>query len=627
MCGIAGYLDFKGQLEETLLRNMVDCLQHRGPDDSGIYKSGKVGIGQSRLSIIDLTTTGHQPMHTSDKKVSIVFNGEIYNHVEIRQSLIELGYEYRGTSDTESILFGYMEWGSNIFEKLNGIFTIAIIDDRSGELILARDRFGVKPLYYFLNDECLLFSSEIKSILEGGIQRKINYQGLAEFLYYGYAMGMNTMFDSIYKVMPGQIFKINTTTSEIKKEFFWLPEKNISLKNSYTEKEAITTTRELLEQAVRRQLISDVPVGVFLSGGIDSSSITAFASKHYDQKINTFSAGFDFDNGHNELPLAEKIAKKYNTNHHTIMIEGKSIPDIIKKMVIHHDEPFSDAANIPLYLLTKSVKDTCTVILQGDGGDELFAGYPRYHILQQLYKYKYPIILLDKISGLLPNGSLKRKANRFASVFSEKTKGRMFAKLLTVQTEERSPNRTLSRLFQSRIQDKNPFMRYEEVYDRFKHLKGLPQQMLWIDTQIILPDQFLEKVDKSTMANSVEVRVPFLDNDLSEFAMSLPGAMKVRGGVKKYILKKALEGIVDDEVLYGPKKGFGVPYQNWIEKPINDFFWDSIKSKYIQDLGILDYDYIDQLTKPEHGGFAENGFMLWKILNLCIWLEAYKIEV
>ncbi len=627
MCGITGYIDFKKQLKEDALKKMTDSLEHRGPDDFGIHKNGNVGLGQSRLSIIDLTATGHQPMHSSDESVSMVFNGEIYNHLEIRDSLLKLGYTYKGTSDTESILYGYLEWGEEIFNKLNGIFTIAIHDNRSNKLIVTRDRFGVNPLYFYNNEDHFLFGSEIKALLSVGIPKRINYQGLHEFLYYGYAMGRNTMFDSIYKIMPGQILRINTETSEISENYYWRPEDKIKRNDTISEKEAITKTRELLEQAVKRQLISDVPVGVFLSGGIDSSSITAFASKHYDKKINTFSAGFDFDNGHNELPLAEKIAKKYNTDHHTLFIEGKGIPDIIKKMVIHHDEPFSDAANIPLYLLTKSVKDKCTVILQGDGGDELFAGYPRYHILKQLHKYKYPIILLDKISGLLPNGKLKRKANRFASVFNESNKGRMFAKLLTVQTEEKSPIQTMSADFQSRIKDKNPFKRYEEVYDRFKHLKGLPQQMLWIDTQIILADQFLEKVDKSTMANSVEVRVPFLDNDLSEFAMSLPGSMKVKGGVKKYILKKALEGVVDNEVLYGPKKGFGVPYQNWIEKPINDFFWESIKSKYIQDLKILDYDYIQKLTKSEYGGFAENGFMLWKILNLCIWLEEYKVEV
>ncbi len=627
MCGIAGYIDKKGLLDKKVLSQMANSIKHRGPDDSGVFQSDNIGIAQRRLSIIDLTPTGHQPIHSSDNNVSLVFNGEIYNHIELRESLLNLGYKYKGTSDTETILNGYLEWGDDIFRKLNGIFTIALFDSCTDELILVRDRFGVKPLYYFNNEDYFLFGSEIKALLKAGIHRKINYQGLHEFLYYGYALGTNTMFDSVFKIMPGQKVKINSKTMKIRRDYFWKPESNISRRENISEKEAIVGTRDLLEKAVKRQLISDVPVGVFLSGGIDSSSITAFASKHYDKKINTFSAGFDFDNGHNELPLAEKIAKKYGTNHHTLMIEGKNIPDIIEKMVIHHDEPFSDAANIPLYLLTKSVRESCTVILQGDGGDELFAGYPRYHILQQLYKYKFPITFLDKFSSIIPNGKFKRKVNRFASVFNEKNKGRMFAKLLTVQTEKKSPVQILSKEIQSLIVDKNPFKKFEEVYTRFKHLKGLPQQMLWIDTQTILPDQFLEKVDKSTMANSVEVRVPFLDNDLSEFAMGLPSSIKVKGGVKKYILKKALEGIVDHEVLYGPKKGFGVPYQNWIEKPINDFFRARIRSKYIQELGILDYDYIDRLTKPVYGGFAENGFMLWKILNLCIWLEEYKVEI
>lgn len=627
MCGITGYIDYKSLLKSETLQKMTDVLAHRGPDDCGTFKSNKVGLGQRRLSIIDLTETGHQPMLSTEYKISLIFNGEIYNHLEIRDLLLALGYTFRGTSDTETLLYGYIEWGEKLFKKLNGIFSIAIYDERSDEVILVRDRFGVKPLYYYADNDYFLFGSEIKTLLEVEIPRKLNYKNLHEFLYYGSALGENTMFDSVHKVMPGQIFKVDAKKLNIRKQYFWRPETDIVLNNTINEEQAILQTKELLENAIKRQLLSDVPVGVFLSGGIDSSAITAFASKHYDKKINTFSAGFDFDNGHNELPLAEKVAKRYGTIHNTLFVEGKDLPDIIRKMVLHHDEPFSDAANIPLYLLSKHVKDSCKVILQGDGGDELFAGYRRYHILKQYNKYKIPITTLNKVGSVLPKNNLLRKADRFASIFNEKNKANVFAKLLTIEVESRPPVRVLTSDYQSKIKDFNPFERYEEVYDRFKKLKGLPQQMLWIDTQIILPDQFLEKVDKSTMANGVEVRVPFLDNKLSEFAMSLPGSMKVKGGVKKYILKKALEGIVDNEVLYGPKKGFGVPYSNWIEKPLNGFFWESIKSKYIQKLNFLDYNNIENLTRPENGGFAANGFLLWKILNLCIWLEEYKIEL
>jgi asparagine synthase (glutamine-hydrolysing) len=296
-------------------------------------------------------------------------------------------------------------------------------------------------------------------------------------------------------------------------------------------------------------------------------------------------------------------------------------------MVRQHDEPFSDAANIPLYLLTQDARKDCTVILQGDGGDELFAGYRRYHILEQAIRYKHPIKLMNKIRAVMPRNRFSHRIERFANIFKEKSRGRMFAKYLTIETEEKSPTNVLSKSVKHEISSFSPFARYEEVYERFKHLDGLSQQMLWIDTQIILPDQFLEKVDKSTMASSVEVRVPFLDNDLTSFALGLPGSMKVKGGVKKYILKKALEGVVDDEVLYGPKKGFGVPYQNWIANPLNDFFWDTVKSKYIEELGILDYKYIEHIAKKENGGFIAHGFLLWKIMNLCIWLEEYKIEL
>jgi asparagine synthase (glutamine-hydrolysing) len=625
MCGIAGIVTNTKTIALTnQIKVMTDAISHRGPDDEGHFVYQNVALGQRRLSIIDLSPTGHQPMSTLDERYTLIFNGEIYNHLELRQELKLLGYTFKGSSDSETILYGFEKWHTSFFSRLNGIFAIALYDKREQKLYLVRDRFGIKPIYVANTNIGIYFASEIKAILSCNSLNKINSQGLHEFLYYGNALGKHTMFDEVVRVLPGQIWNINTINNEIHKEFYWKIE-DVS-ERDIEEQEAIDRTKYLLDNAVKRQLLSDVPIGIFLSGGVDSSAITCFASKHYSSKLNSYSAGFDFEGGHNELPLAAEVAKKYNTNHHEFLIKGQDISSLIEHMVYHHDEPFSDAANIPLYLLTKYVKGESTVILQGDGGDELFAGYPRYNMVHYFNTYKYLINLVKPFVTLLPNLYLRNKIKRFSTVVNEKNQAYQFAKFLTVESEENSPLKVISQYRQHQFLNTNPFERYNEVYEQIKHVKGLPQQLLWLDTQIILPDQFLEKVDKSTMANSIEVRVPFLDNDLAEFALSIPGHLKVKNGEKKYILKKALEGVVEHKVLYGPKKGFGVPYAAWIDKPLRSFFMDTVFSKDIKDLEFFNYKTIDELMNKDKNSFLNNGFILWKILNLSIWLKKYKME-
>ncbi len=630
MCGINGIIGNKGvpkgELKEGILR-MNALLSHRGPDHQDIYVSDKVGLGHTRLSILDLTDAGHQPMKTPDERYAIVLNGEIYNHLEIRQTLEELGYHFRGHSDTETVLYGFAQWGEAIFQKLNGIFAVGIYDQQKKEVYLARDRFGVKPLYYFKDQSKLIFSSEIKSILASGVYPKLSYKSLHEFLYYGYPLGDRTMLEGIKKVLPGYYLKISQPF-HTKKCCFWKPENLLELSPfADSEEEAIKKTRALLEKAVRRQLMSDVPVGVFLSGGIDSSAITAFASRHFPGKLKTYSTGFDFDEGHNELPLAAEIAKTFGTEHHEMMIRGADLPDIIEKLVGQHDAPFSDAANIPLYLMTRALGGDPKVILQGDGGDELFGGYSRYHLMTKYRPYRTILNILKPLKGILPSAKLRARVERFYPVFSEREDGRMFAKLLTLETEEKSPLQTLSIPFHEKAKSHDPFEYYTEVATRFNGLSDRIQKLLWLDTQIILPDQFLEKVDKSTMANSIEVRVPFLDNELAEYAMRMPAKYKLKGGIKKYILKKALEGIVPDKVLYGPKKGFGVPYENWLKGPLSGYLKERLFSSDFAKSGMMDKRYVKSLLSNHLSSKQNNGFILWKLLNLSIWLEKYKVEI
>ncbi|MBL0191341.1 MAG: asparagine synthase (glutamine-hydrolyzing) [Saprospiraceae bacterium] len=498
------------------------------------------------MSIIDLSSGGHQPMTSSGGRFIIAYNGEVYNYLQLKNELLSVGYQFKSHSDTEVVVNGFECWGNTVFEKLNGIFAISIWDKEEKKLILARDRMGVKPLYYWYENDLLLFGSEIKTILSYDIvKRRIGFQSFHEFLYYGYALGENTLFSGIKKLLPGQYLEIGQ--NKVVVESFWSLKNicEISI-NDIKETDAISKTKSLLDSAVSRQLVSDVPVGVFLSGGIDSSAITAFATKHYSGKLKSYSAGFDFDGGHNELPLAAKIAKKFGTEHHEIMIHGNDIKDIIKKMIYHHDEPFSDAANIPLYLMTQMVKNDCKVILQGDGGDELFAGYPRYHILSKFNQYKFIFNTLNTLKKIVPSNYIKQKAERFLPLFQTSNSQIHFAKFLTEELEG-SPENLFKEELNANFQMTNPFKRYQDVAKEFGFLSNNVQRLLWIDTRIILPDQFLEKVDKSTMANGVEVRVPFLDNELVSFALSLPSEMKVKNGRKKYILKRALEGIVPNE--------------------------------------------------------------------------------
>ena len=627
MCGICGYIDFKHKSpDQQLGHKMVETLQHRGPDNQQVWVDDNLVLCHARLSILDVSAAGNQPMILDKGSLAIVFNGEIYNFLELRNELRTKGYTFTTGTDTEVIIYGYKEWGEKLFPRLNGIFAMALLDKKNNQLIIVRDRFGVKPLYIYKDKDILLFASEIKAILVSGrIEPRINWQSFNEFLYYGNPTGHQTLFKGIDKLKPGHFLKVHTISHEIVEKPFWTVSE-ISLQKDVKEDDAITAIRQKLESAVKRQLISDVPVGVFLSGGIDSSSVTAFASKHYKGRISTFSAGFDFDMGINELPKARRVADHFKTDHHELFIKGGNILDTIHDLVYHHDEPFSDAANIPLYLLTKQLNGTPKVILQGDGGDELFAGYRRYNILNNISLWRaiaYPILAFSKLSG---RNRKSLQARRFMGALVQRSDAMRMALLLTVENLYDTPENVLTPAIKDQMQGTDPFADYKFLNEKFLDLDPV-QRMLWIDTQIILPQTFLEKVDKSTMANGIEVRVPFLDNELATYAMSLPSNLKVRNGQKKYILKKALRGIVPDDILDGPKYGFGVPYGNWLKGPLKEFMLGLINDETVRHKEIFNYDYLNRIFQLHITGKEDHGFLLWKMMNFTIWLKKYNVKL
>lgn len=620
MCGIVGQV-VRSNISDTdnhAIFKALEVIGHRGPDGRGTFFDSSLALGHVRLSVLDLSDAAKQPMVSRSGRYVISYNGEVYNFQDLKERfLLE---NLRTHSDTEVILELFSKIGEECFSLLNGMFALAIFDLKERVLWLARDRLGIKPLYVARNSSGLHFSSEIKGIhaLDDSF-RRVNSGALAEWSYYGSALGKNSLFKNITKLLPGRYLKVAVDSISVEEFTYWEPGKEpLGRCVDLAER-----TKANLEEAVRRQLVSDVPVGVFLSGGIDSSAIAAFASKHYPGKLATFSAGFDYDKGVNELPQARRLAEKYGTDHHEIHVVGDDVADTVEKMVWHHDQPFSDAANIPLYLISEQVGDRAKVILQGDGGDELFGGYQRYATLSRFRQMKMVARIANLAQALLPKGSSHQVRQRYIDALLAKPFPKVMALLLTVEDEAHSP----LNIFKDSVRKSsgNPFERYFECASKFAG-RSPTDQMLLVDSMIILPDIFLEKVDRSTMAASLEVRVPFLDNELVEFCQGLPASQKVPGGKQKDLLKRSLKGIVPDEVLYGKKTGFGVPFSFWLEGPLKDLLFDNLGDFIRRQSYVLDQKYVHSLFDDHISRRKDNGFLLWKIMNLVIWSNRYSVD-
>lgn len=618
MCGICGILanDSHSRLQNRVAK-MVETLAPRGPDAEGVYVADGIALGHRRLSILDLSPTGAQPMALGPDGAVLSYNGEVYNFADLRVELEARGVRFRGRSDTEVILNAYDIWGLDGLKRLEGIFALALWDPKLGRLLLMRDRFGVKPLFHAACESGIAFGSEIKAVMAaGGVDQKIDDQAFAEYLWYGNAYEDRTMYQAVRVVPPGHWLIAEGGRTRI--EPWWQLEEWIDRPQiSGSEKTAAEAVRHALDLAVQRQMVADVPVGLFLSGGVDSSAIAASAMRVQSRPLSSFAVGFDFDRGINELPKARRVATHLGLDHHEVVVSGVDLESTLMALAGAHDEPFADAANIPLYLLCRRLEGSIKVVLQGDGGDEMFAGYRRHSILSNLRYWRlWPQPLSSAVGRLGDRGSRFARLTTAAGAASPAMR---MAMLLTVETQDRPPELLLEADNAAQLQrTTDPFLAYRNAARRFADHEPV-QQMLLTDICLQLPSQFLAKVDRATMAAGVEARVPFLDERVAELAVGMPSAWKVRGVQKKMVLRESQRGRVPDDILDGPKTGFGVPYEQWLREPLHALARDALLSRdYLTRFGFRKAA-VEQALLDHRSHRRDNGFMLWKLLQLALW--------
>ena len=614
MCGICGFYGFG---DKNVLKRMVKILSHRGPDDNGFYSDEYVSLGHTRLSIIDLSEKGKQPMSNEDGTIWITYNGETYNFMELRKEL-EKNHDFYSNTDTEVLIHAYEEYGLNFIKKLRGMFAFTLYDSEKKKLMLARDPIGKKPLYYFWDGEKFIFASEIKAILEAGIKREIDEEGLSAYLSYQYTIGRNTMFKEIKKVLGGDIliFDIKEKKVEIKK--YWDIKEEI-IKES--EEYFIRKLRELLEESAKLRMIADVPIGAFLSGGIDSSSVVALARPHVNYDLHTFSMGFG--ELYSELDYAKIAAEHLDTTHHEIVLEPDEVIKELEKIAWHYDEPLGDAAIIANYFLAREASRYVKVVLAGEAGDELFGGYSSYKLgLKTYYYFMLPKVFRSAIKGVVSlfpwNGDFLK--DKLALVLNYVAQKDFDSAHFYISREGGMKDHELE-WFTSGNCNFNENMR--ALPDNIKHPLN---RMLALDCKNTLPERYLMKADKATMANSVEERLPLMDKNIVEFAFQVPPKFKIRNGEEKYILKMAVKDLVPKEIIKRKKEGFGVPYAHWVRNEMEELVKQKLsEGKLIKK--VFEKDKIEKLTSIYKDSTWDRPAMLvWNLFALELWYEQFFME-
>lgn len=626
MCGIVGIWDFKNKVDRSLILDMRDSMYHRGPDSKGVFfdDNYELALGHRRLSIIDTSGAGSQPMEKGD--FVITYNGEIYNFEKIRSELKKEGILFQGNSDTEVLLLAYIKWGKRAVHKFRGMFAFAIWDKKQKKIILYRDRLGVKPLYYYFKDGLFVFASEIKAIAKHPkIKRNINFEALSYFLKLGYIPAPLSIFDDIYKLEPGHFLEIDRNKRATKEKYWDIVDcySNPGQIDYSREKEVEELLEEKLIDSFNLRMVSDVPVGVFLSGGIDSSIVTALLQKKQGN-LNTFTVGFE-SNNYNEAHHAKEVASFLKTNHYEIICTPKNAMDTIFKIPEIYDEPFGDSSAIPTYLVSEFAKNKVGVALSADGGDEIFGGYKKYSIIGNFLEktnniptcFMYPFSLLRKSPLFF------YKFKKIGDAFTQRNNLKDLYKILM----EFYYDDEIDKLLKNKSYDFN-----NNPWNHFNSLGNFDKltQMQIIDFKTYLPDNILVKVDRASMAASLESREPFLDHKILEFAGSLPLNFKIRDGQSKYILKKILYKHIPQKLVDRPKQGFDVPIDEWLRGDLKHLMEKYLSEDKIRGDGLFD----EKMIKREKQAFLSSKmffsgksyyFRIWRLLIFQMWKEHWRL--
>lgn len=628
MCGICGFYQFEQEADQVVLKKMNDRIIHRGPDDEGYYYNfgGKVGLAARRLSIIDLTT-GHQPLCSHSKKNWITYNGEVYNFTELREELQNRGYIFRTKTDTEVVVNLYEEYGIDFVKKLRGMFAIGIFDIANDRLVLVRDHVGIKPLYYYQKpgNKNLVFASEIKSIIEyPGVKREIDHKALDLFLTLEYIPAPYSIFKGIRKLKAGHILiyekgKIDT------RPYWKVEKKEVSTQFS----ELKEHFHFLLKEAVKMRMISDVPLGAFLSGGIDSSSIVSAMSLLSTHKVKTFSIGFE-EKSYSELKYSNIVAERFATDHYTRNL-SPNISELVFYLADFFDEPLGDFSNFPTYLVSKTAREKVTVVLSGDGGDEIFGGYEHYIAQKVARLIDFSLFrpfhkLFAKTTKLFPPSELKKgfvnRVKRFSEGLENSYQNRHFRWMLFLSNYQKSQLYSPQFLQQDFLQNLPYREPFDSYFARSKAFDGINRD-LYLDFKTYMVDNILVKVDRTSMATSLEARVPLLDYKMVEFALSLPARMKVKGSLTKAFFKKAMEGILPNEIIYRQKEGFSIPIKNWLRTDLKEIMLEYLSEKRVKEAGLFNYLYIKKMTDEHLRSKQDHAHRLWALILFNIWREKF----
>ena len=638
MCGICGVWEYgaaQGNVERALVTAMRDVMTHRGPDDAGelIFDDARGGFGFRRLSIIDLSAAGHQPMRGCTDRVWLVFNGEIYNHAALREGLERRGHVYASRTDSETILHLYEERGLDFVHDIEGDYAIALWDADREQLVLARDRAGVKPLYFYQQNGRFIFASEIKAILEHpAVTPEVNEEALYHYLTFLTTPAPQTLFRQIQKLPAGHMLVIDRA-GEARITQYWdaLPPLSQIVRSEAEHQQNIL---ELLRSSIKKRMMADVPFGVFLSGGVDSSANVALMSELMTQPVRTFTVGFHDTQELNELESARAISKRFGTNHHEVMIGRAEMMKFLPELVFHQDEPIADPVCVPLYYVAKLARDTGTIVVQvGEGSDEIFAGYDWFRtylrIEERFWRHAERTPLLARRAAaavarpLVQKTLKKRKASELirrlganqslfwggVGVFDETMKASVLS------SEMRARYNGLS--------THDVVRQYQETIAAARPDSDYAARMTYLELKLRLPELLLMRVDKITMATSVEARVPFLDHQLIEYAMGLPRSLKVKGATGKHILKRALESVLPKDVLYQPKRGFGAPTREWFRGPEGESLVRQMLNSSIRKRNFFDYGFIERLADEHRREQYDWSANLWCLLNLSVWYDRW----